>query len=461
MDDTLNLDNKIFFKRQQQETNNDPDCHFFISLDKIEMVNPQKDMNQFIMLCDVRAHKAASKLIPQDVTGYWVRFFGPQNTFKFYISLWQVLEKKRNNNNDHLMKVNEICIEVTNEGMSSQLATGPESKMKQKRDQPGQVFFPKKNFRGNDLTPSFCSSKEFREIVTAFHDLLEGGKTDDFIKLYESQREELAKKDPNNISVIEYKLFLSIEKSLLQSVQGEYRAAKKTLQQVVSTVSKSPNRTFLLNRAYSYLANIHILEGNLGTVEDCLYVLHADRKGIPFYDLGYFYAIQGELLIHFSQKSPDLKEGLLEESLYWLSKAEAAYKSDAEISSHRLVRLELLKAQIYMFSKSFEMQIMKGLLSHVDTEKLSLRNKCHLFILKSKCSLIEQNHTEAGESLGTCKSISDDCFPQFKTAIKSLEKQLKELEKSNTEMCSRLANLDILKDYGAIEDFGYDGDQSS
>ena len=460
LDNAINSDGKIFFKRIHQDNNSDSDCLFFISLDKIEMVEPHKNINQFVMVCDIRDHKAASKSIPREVTGYWVRFFGPQNKFKFFISLWKVLEKKkRNDNDDHLMKVNEICIEVQNEGISPPVSGHLK---KQKEEQVNQFFFPKKNFRGNDHTPSFCSSEVFIEIVTSFHGFLENGKINNFLELYESHRDNLSKKDPNSISVIEFKLFLSIEKSLFQSVQGEYRAAKKTLKQVVSNISKSPNRTFLLNRAYSYLANIHILEGNLGTAEDCLNVLHTDRKGIPYYDLGYFYSLQGESMMHFSQKLINLKEQLQEESKEWFAKAEVAYKNNAVMSFHRIIRLDILRAQLYMSLEfQFETDKMKDYISRVEIlgDKLSLRNQCHLLILKCQCKLIEHKLDEAGELLVRCKSLSVDSFPVFKTLIKNLEKQIQKFEKEDAKFCSGLINFDISVE--DIDDIAYDGDRSS
>ena len=463
MDDTINTDEKIFFKRTRQDNNNpDSDCNFFISLDKIEMIDPQQSMNRFVMVCDVREHKSASKSIHYDVTGYWVRFFGPKNKFKFFISLWQVLGKqKRNNNDTNLMKVNEICIEIQNDGVTSSV---PNSMTEPKKEIVSQVLFPRKKFRGNDHTPSFCSSEVYNEMVTSFHGFLENGKINEFLELYESYRSELTKKDPKSISVIEFKLFLSIEKSLFQSVQGEYRAAKKTLQQVVSNISKSPNRTFLLNRAYSYLAHIHISERNLGTVEDCLNVLHTDRKGIPYYDLGFYYALQGESMMHFSQKFVDLKDRLQEESMDWFAKAEMAYKNNPAMSFHRLTRLDILRAQLCMSSKfSFEADTdkMKYYISRVEVlgDKLSLKNKCHLIILKYQCLLFEHKLDEAVELSKKFKSLAKDSFPEFLNMIKNLEKEKQRLEKEGEDLSSNIAQLDISS--ASIDDIGYDGDQSA
>ena len=465
MDDTINLNEKIFFKRTHQDDNNpDSDCHFFISLDKIEMVeHPQQNMNRFVMVCDVRDHKSACNLIPHDVTGYWVRFFGPKNKFKFFISLWQVLEKRKRSNNDtNLMKVNEICIEIQNDGLISPVSC--DLRAEPKKEQISQVLFPRKKFRGNDYTPSFCASEVYNEMVTSFHGFLENGKIDDFLELYESYREELSKKDPKSTSVIEFKLFLSIEKSLFQSAQGEYRVAKKTLQKVVSNISKSPNRTFLLNRAYSYLASIHISEKNLGTVEDCLNVLHTDRKGIPYYDLGFFYTLQGESMMYFSQKFVDLKDRLQEESLDWFAKAEMAYKKNPVMSFHRLTRLDLLRAQLCIPSKSLfgaNIDKTKHYITCVEVlgDKLSLKNQCHLLILKYKCLLSEHKLDEATEPLVQFKSLAKDSFPEFTNMIKILEKEKHRLEKEDTDLSSNMTQLDIS---GVnIDDIGYDGDQSA
>ena len=422
MDKTINTDPNIFFRRfVSDEENSDPDCSFFISIDKIE--SEKASTSHSIMLCDVRDHRLASKFIPNEVTGFWIRIFGPPNKFTFQISLWQSLKSSRKKNSDYLMKVNEMNIDIKN-------IEAPKRKSKKKRRSgiAPTVCFPQRKFKGGTDTPTFCSNESFLQMISSLHDCLEEGKLSEFPELYEMYCKEASEDDTTQNKNAELKLFLLMEKSLFHTLQGEYRSSKKIIQQVVKNIiPKSPNKSFLLNRAYSYLASIHVLEGNLGTAQDCLNVLHVDRKGTLQDDLGHFYSLQGEVLLGFSKKLPNLHTRLTEEALLWFDKAENAFEKGPTVSLHKLCRLRLLKAQLFINGYYHDpcktkLGKVKNAFEKLEGETLSLRNQCFLMLLKSEFSLFENRSQESEEFLTKCKEIAEDTFPEFKSSIKRLEK---------------------------------------
>ncbi|XP_066918372.1 uncharacterized protein [Clytia hemisphaerica] len=426
MEKTVNNDPKVFFRRfVGDEENSDPDCSFFISVDKIESEKPST--NHSIMLCDVRDHRLATKFIPNEVTGFWIRILGPPNKFTFQISLWQSLNTNRKKNSNFLMKVNEMNIDIKN-------IEAPKLKSKKKKkhqtDLALTLCFPHRRFKGGANTPTFCSNASFTQIISSLHDLFEEGKLSEFSEVYEMFCRQASEGETNQNKNAELKLFLLIEKSLFHTLQGEYRSSKKIIQQVVKNIiPKSLNKSFLLNRAYSYLASIHVLEGNLGTAQDCLNVLHVDRKGTLEDDLGHFYTLQGEIVLGFSKKLPNLRIRLAEEALFWFDKAKSTFEKGSKISLHKLRRLHLLKAELllegyYHDPCKVKLQEVKDIFEKLEGESLSLRNRCFMMLLKCRCSLFIENYWKRSEDLLTeCKRIAEETFPEFKSSIKRLEKE--------------------------------------
>ena len=169
-------------------------------------------------------------------------------------------------------------------------------------------------------------------------------------------------------------------------------------------------------------------------------------------------------MMHFSQKFVDLKDRLQEESMEWFSKAEMAYKNNPVMSFDRLTRLDLLRAQLCIPSKCLfgaDIDKTKHYITCVEVigDKLSLKNQCHLLILKYQCLLSEHKLDEATESLVQFKSLAKDSFPEFTNMIKILEKEKHRLEKEDTDLSSNMTQLDISG--FNIDDIGYDGDQSA
>lgn len=464
MPDTVNSNSSIYFSRSRDLETEQESCVFFISLDKV-ISHEESHLSEKIMLCDVRDHRVASKCLPNEVTGYWVRFLGPKSKFTFEISLWKSLKLKKRSTydkeKDYLIKVNEVSIEIENEGLKTRKTT-----RRYKTDTNKQIVtssFLKKSFKGDFHTPSFCSREMFLQITSSLADCIENGNLVEFSDLYESFCVKAMEKGGIDRDSIELKLLLSIEKSKFHSTQGDYFTAKKLIQQVVNNVPKSPNKTFLLNRAYSYLASIHLIEGNCGTVEDCLNFLQIDKKGTSFEDVGFFFLLHGEAMMLFSKKLDGLQKELRNESLESLSKAEAAFSECLPVSFHKTCKLNLLRAELYIcehYSNCCDSNIETAKQFVREVEKhpnlISLRTKCHLDLVKSECLFYQEEFSEAECLLIQCSAIAESTFPEFKTSCERFKKRRSIL--CTTNMSSVFENLDLSQ---SENNTFYDADVSS
>lgn len=116
-------------KLDQAVLQDEEDCNYFISLDSVEfddLGNDNLNYNGFsIMVSDVRDHALASNCLPEGVSGYWIRIFGPKSKHMLYISLWKrvnnsVTKKQARDKTkpatDELMKIGEMSVELFNDG---------------------------------------------------------------------------------------------------------------------------------------------------------------------------------------------------------------------------------------------------------------------------------------------------------------------------------------------------------
>lgn len=465
MPNTVNSNSSIYFSRSRDLDTEQESCMFFISLDKV-ISHEKKDLSEKIMLCDVRDHRIASKCLPNEATGYWVRFLGPKAKFTFEISLWKSLKPKKRSvydkEKDYLIKVNEVCVEIENEGLKTRKTT-----RRYKTDTNKQKVtssFLKKSFKGDFHTPSFCSRELFLQITSSLADCIENGNLVEFSNLYESFCVKTMDKGGGiDRDSIELKLLLSIEKSKFHSIQGDYFTAKKLIQQVVNNIPKSPNKTFLLNRAYSYLASVHLIEENCGTVEDCLNFLQIDKRGISFEDVGYFFLIHGEAMMLFSKKLDGLQKELRNESLESLSKAETELNKCLPVSFHKTCKLNLLRAELYIcehYSSCCGSDIEKAKQYIKEVEKhpnlISLRTRCHLDLVKSECLFYQEEFCEAESLLAKCIEVAEETFPEFKTVCDKFKKQRDTL--CVNSVSSVFKNLDLSE---SENNASYDADVSS
>ena len=77
----------------QAAIQDEEDRNYFLSLDSVDFDDLRNDnLNYYeysIMVSDVRDYALASNCLPEGVSGYWIRIFGPKSKHMLYISLWK------------------------------------------------------------------------------------------------------------------------------------------------------------------------------------------------------------------------------------------------------------------------------------------------------------------------------------------------------------------------------------
>ena len=402
-------------KLDQAALQDEEECNYFISLDSVDfddLGNDNLNYNGYsIMVSDVRDHALASNCLPEGVSGYWIRIFGPKSKHMLYISLW-----KRVNNSaakkqakdktkpvtDELMKIGELSVELFNDGSLEKVR----KKKKKKNTLMSKGIFCKQNIEASDFTPTFCCKEKYTQIHTICNECTENGNHELFSEMFDKFSKNLKS---DIASDIETKLLLLCEKSLYSSIKGDFPEAKRILQSVVdNVVPKSQNKNFLLNRAYLYLATTHIIEGNYGTAEECLNVLQKDRKnGIPYEDLLTFYMLFGIVLMNFARKLPKMSKALLRESYTWLEKALALIEKHDLVMTflYKYHHLHLSFVQYYIISDTMNKEnpvtdyALENIAIHLaiverNFHLLSKRLKSLFLIIKGQVYIIEKKISE-------------------------------------------------------------------
>ena len=308
----INADPAIF---KQRTILDEDECQYFISLDTIQIEGSDTNYNDIVenfLIADVREHAIAGECLPAGVSGYWIRIFGPKRKFKLTVSLWKNISeniKSRSfNTNERLMKIGEICINLVNTGVSR-----IPKRRKHHALSASRSMINNSNININNSFPSFCSRELYILMSTSLRECLENGKLELFEEMYSKFSGNLT---IENQDKLELNHFLSSERAHFLAMQGKLAEAKRLLQTTVEkSVPKSPNKIFLLNKAYLVLTNVHIIEGNYGTAEECLNVLQVDRKnGTPYDDATFFYYLYGIILMNFGKSLPALSSSLWKES---------------------------------------------------------------------------------------------------------------------------------------------------
>ena len=380
----------------------DESCSYFLCLDSIQVFDCdglKKDVDENIMMADIRDHSVAGKCLPDGITGYWVRLFGPKRKYSLGFSVWKNtiqdykeasynIESHKTCIHNKLIKIGEKCVVVWN--------SGREGKLKKRKSKKKKVLgitkaLKENELHGSDHLPTFCSKEKYFQILTSLRDSIENAKYDIFEEMYDKFSCDL--KDNDSRDNIELKLFLWCEKSQFFAIQGNYPEAKKWLQKVVdNVVPKSPNKMFMLNRAYLLLANTHVMEGNNGTAEECLSVIQPDKKnGMPYEDICLFDLLRGIIHMNFGKQLPRLSSFLWAESKESFEASEANFGKALPLMFNQYCRMHLNLGRLLMYQCSAGCQVNFDapekricILESYGVDKLSLHIQCLLTIVKSE-----------------------------------------------------------------------------
>ncbi|XP_057313783.1 uncharacterized protein LOC130655100 [Hydractinia symbiolongicarpus] len=418
--DTVNTNSLVYKKRNDSaltdfDLQNEEECMYFITLDSIDVHNSEGILQSIngscsdrkIMLTDVREHTVAEQCLPEGVSGYWVRILGEKVKYTLNISLWQSLSecnskqflcksrKRKHFDDEDMMKIGELAVDLLN--------TGSEKKIKRRKQKKRPSFLQNKligkDFNGVDHTPTFCSKERYLQVSTCLRECVENGNFELFEEMFSKFADGLSNDERNDI---ELKQFLNCERSQLNAVKGDFREAKKLLQEVVDNViSKSPNKVFILNRAYLLLANTHLIEGNYGTAEECLNVLQRDKKnGIPYEDVGYFYLIYGIVGMNFGKKLPRMSKSLLKESEELLKLALNNLEKHPSVfnllcKAHlNMAQLQISKFKVGLTEDLKEAESSIKAVENFGIHKLSKHVQCLLAVVKAELFFAEMKHQD-------------------------------------------------------------------
>lgn len=380
----------------------DESCSYFLCLDSIQVHDSdgtKREVTNNIMMADIRDHSVAGKCLPDEITGYWVRMFGQKSQYSFNFSVWKNMVqdyKEANHNENHkislsgkIKKICEKCVVIWN--------SGQQGKVRKRKLRKKRVFNITKALKENELQasdhiPSFCSREKYIQILTSLRESLDNAKYDTFEEIYEQYLS--GSTDTANRDQVELKLFLWCEKSQFYAIQGNYPEAKKFLQKVVDNVVRgSPNKMFMLNRAYLLLANTHVMEGNNGTAEECLSVIHPDKKnGMPFEDVCLFDLLRGIILMNFGKQLPRLSTFLWAESKESFEASEVNFRKSLPLMFNHYCRMHLNLGRLLMYqcssdSSKYSLELPKKRIYICESygiDKLSLHVQCLLSIVKSE-----------------------------------------------------------------------------
>ncbi|XP_047126976.1 uncharacterized protein LOC100207928 [Hydra vulgaris] len=406
---TINANPAVF---KQRVTLDDDECQYFISLDIIQIDDSNDtqinydDILKNFLIADVREHAIAGECLPAGVSGYWVRIFGPQRKFKFIVSLWRDISENIKSRTDGLMKIGEICINILNTGVSR-------AKKKQKKNNAlsaSRTMMNSSNINISNSFPSFCSRELYILMSTSLRECLENGKFDLFEEMYSKFSGDLTIKNQDNI---ELNHFLSSEKALFLAMQGKLAEAKHLLQTTVEkSVPKSPNKIFLLNKAYLVLTNVHIIEGNYGTAEECLNVLQVDKKnGTPFDDAAFFYYLYGIILMNFGKSLQAFSSSLWKESYEaFINSLNSFDQSSPSMLNQRCkIILNIIRLSLYAISRKIKIPSISlselcpicndisdvkeciKMVEMISLHKMSARTFCLLNLVKAEVVFNENN----------------------------------------------------------------------
>ena len=449
--------------------------HYFLKLEQVQIdhANGETEIetklsNKSIICAKLNDHTISDTSVPEEVAGFWIRMFGAKCTFTMNFTLWSAEAKKSNSHVPlkgsgtkedfcNFVKLDEIHVQFSNK--PRQIKTRKKGKTK-KVETVGQNLF---------------ESKEVISIIKTVRNLRDNGKVEEF----DLKCSELLKNSKRKGNLDE-ELVLILERSTCLCHQGSPSEGKKLLQKAVQMSSKSKNSTAIKNRAYLFLALIHINDGSYGTAQECLGMLEKEMDGLlSLEDRALRSALHGIIMMNFGWKLNVMAQNLWQEAADSFESAlEYCLANDnGTITDDLVCMIHLWMARLYLgMLKStcipgcrmpeLENKVMEHLNYFDDIEpvKLSRRTTVNGLLLQGEYQMFLK-HTEDASSIfeNVLELIAID------NRLYYLEK--KALEKVKNEekppgQCDHNAGLAMLAKTRDLlaksdSDTGYSADESS
>ena len=284
--------------------------HYFLKLEQIQIdhANGETEIesklnNKSIICAKLNDHTVSDTSVPEEVAGFWIRMFGAKCTFTMNFTLWSAEAEKGNShlplkgngaNEDfyNFVKLDEIHVQFSNK---------PRHVKKRKKGRTKKV---------EDNEQSLFETNELINIVKTVRNIRDNGKVEEF-DLKCSELLKNAKRKGN----LDEELVILLEQSTCLCYQGIPSEGKKVLQKAVQMSSKSKNSTAIKNRAYLFLALIHINDGSYGTAQECLGMLEKEMDGLlSVEDITLRFILHGIIMMNFGWKLNGMAQNLWQEA---------------------------------------------------------------------------------------------------------------------------------------------------
>jgi len=448
--------------------------HYFLKLEQVQIdhANGETEIetklhSRSIICAKLSDHTITDTNVPDEVAGFWIRVFGANSTFTMNFTLWSAEVKKSNShclirgngaNEDfyNLVKHDEIHVQFSNK--QRQIKKQKKGRTKKKLENTERNVF---------------EIKEIDSVIKKVRSIRDNGKVEEFNSKCRDLL-QIAKKKGN----LDEELVLLLEQSMCLCHQGNPSEGKKLLQKAVHMSSKSNNSTTIKNRAYLFLALIHINDGSFGTAQECLGMLENEVNSLlSIEDLAVRSMLYGIIMMNFGWKLKEMAKNLWKEAADNFENALSYCLVDENgiITEDLVCVIHLWMARLYLGmlksssmpgckSPDLENKVIEHLNYFDDIEpvKLSRRTTINGLLLQGEYKMFLQ-HNEAACSIfdNVVELIAIDDRLYY-LEIKALEKAKKEKEKDgeydhNAELLEKTRYLLTKSD----SDTGYGADESS
>ena len=447
---------------------------YFIKLEKVERTlisaeTYQSDcfdpIEKFLMFAKLTDHTVVDKCLPDGVSGYWIRTFGPPCLFKLTFSLWSInpnckalmsTKKESKNTVTTLERVSEVKVEFKNVNRETK-----DTKMDNIEKVESLV---------NNV--DILEEKDCIAIVSKLRYFRDNGKQKEFDDVCDKVLEKSKHRGD-----LDKQIVVMLEQSMYHCFQGNPSQAKRLLQRVVQMCPKSEHSTALLNRAYLYLAHIHIADGTYGTAQECLGMVKGrESKGIPAQDIAHYHVLQGLIMTNFATKVKQMSQKLWLEAGNCFNKAIQFYTKapDDTDSNVCLVQCHFVKLYVLMIRSEIQSESNKDLedklndhmkmIESMASKNLTERTIINGLISKAEFMLLFKRRTEALVLIEQAHKLVHT-IRLFRLEERELEKTRSKFYTENME-CNSGDELSVSSDkalnlYCSEGESGYVADDSS
>ncbi|XP_065059261.1 uncharacterized protein LOC135686835 [Rhopilema esculentum] len=467
----INVDESL----EKEILHNPYEMHYFLKLEQIQIESPNGTTdietslhNKSIICAKLSDHTVSDTSVPKEVAGFWVRMFGPRSVFTMNFTLWSA-EVNRRYRSNLLFKSKGVKSDFCNLEKLDEIHVQFENKPREESKQ--------KNKRKTTLSnkQNVFEIKEVVKLVKKVRYCRDNGKLEEFdAQCSEFQRQ--AKMTSN----IDEELALQLEQSVCLSYQGNPAEGKRLLQKAVQLSTKSVNSLAIKNRAYLFLALIHIHDGSFGTAQECLGMVQKEiDQMLSTEDLAFSLTLHGIVMMNFGLKLSEMSQFLWQEASENFQSALDIcinHKTDM-ITDDYICAVHLLMAKLYLAmlksacSPGCKMPDLENKISEhlhyfddIEPVKLSRRTTICGLLLQGEYNMFLKKFDEATAIFENVKELIAIDNRLYHLETKILDKaqkcdflRSKDIDDVRMAMLAKTRDLLTKSD----SDTGYSGDESS